>query len=171
MILEYYALKNTAFTLSYPAYDGEWSSTYVTAPAALDSEVSKDKGNFADCSDEWTEIQTTGIGAITLTAGEMNCDLVIVKTTSSTVGVNFPLIVIHPYVDVMDIANTELAAVPAATAGLRAMIQFICEKLIHKMTMNKDTGVETVFKANGSSSLGTGTHSDDGTTVTKGAIS
>jgi len=170
MILEYYALKNTAFTLSYPAYDGEWSSQYITSPAGLDSEVSKDKAAFSDCTNEWTEIGSTGIGTLDLTATEMNCDLVIVKTTSSTAGVNFPLIVIHPYVDVVDIANTELSVVPTTVSGLRAMIQFIFEKLRNKGTMNKDTGVETLMKEDGSTPLGTATHTDDGTTVTRGEM-
>lgn len=68
-------------------------------------------------------------------------------------------------------ANTELAAVPGSTGGLRAMIQYLFEKVRHKGTFNKDTGVETLFKDNGSDTLGTATHSDDGTTVTRGEMS
>ena len=67
-------------------------------------------------------------------------------------------------------ANTELAAIPTTTGGLRAMIQFIFEKLRNKGTMNKDTGVETLMKEDASTPLGTATHSDDGTTVTRGEM-
>lgn len=169
-MLEYYLPKGVAVTLAYPAFDGEWSSQYVTAPADLDSEISKDKGNYADCDNEWTEIQTSGTGTLDLTATEMTADLVIVKTTSTTVGVNFPLIVIHTYTDPLDVANTELAAIPASTAGLRAMIQLLFEKVRHAGTMNKTTGVETLMKDDGSTPLGTATHSDDGTTVTRGEM-
>jgi len=71
---------------------------------------------------------------------------------------------------VMTDANTELAAVPASTGGLRAMIQHLFEGVRHVKTMNKDTGVETLMKDDGSTPLGTATHSDDGTTVTRGEM-
>ena len=89
------AEKNVALDIIVPCYDGEWSSAYVTAPTAPDSEKSQDKGAFADCTNEWTEIGTSGVGYLSLTAAETNYDLVIVKITSSTVGANFPLIEIH----------------------------------------------------------------------------
>lgn len=68
-------------------------------------------------------------------------------------------------------ANVELAAVPASTGGLRSMIQFVFEKMRHKGTLNKDTGLETLYKDDGSTPLGTATDSDDGTTVTRGEMS
>ena len=67
-------------------------------------------------------------------------------------------------------ANTELASVPASTGSLRAMIQYLFEKSRHVVTMNKDTGVETLMKDDGGTPLGTATHSDNGTTVTKGEM-
>jgi len=89
-ILEYWAPKGVAFTLYYPAYDGEWSSQYVTSPAGLDSEASIDKAAFADCTNEWTEIGSSGVGYLDLTADEMDNDEVVVQTASTTEGVNFP---------------------------------------------------------------------------------
>ena len=164
------AEKNVALDIIVPCYDGEWSSAYVTAPTAPDSEKSQDKGAFADCTNEWTEIDTSGVGHLTLTQAEMNYDLVIVKITSSTVGANFPLVEIHTETNTLGSVNTELAAIPASTATLAEMIQYLFEKARHKSTMDKDTGVETMMKDDGTTSLGTATHSDDGTTVTKGEM-
>lgn len=65
-------------------------------------------------------------------------------------------------------ANTELAAIPTTISGLRAMIQFLFQKSRNQSDMNKNTGVETMYKEDASTPLGTATHSDDGTTVTKG---
>ena len=169
MVIELKAIKGMALTVAYPACDGEWSSQYVTAPAALDSEISKDKENFVDCYNEWTEIQTSGIGTLALTATEMTADLVVVKTTSSTAGINFPLIVIYTELS-LDSANTELAAVPTSTANLRAMIQHIFEKIRHKETFDKNTGVSTLYKDDGTTSLGTSTSTDDGTVITRGEM-
>ncbi len=73
-------------------------------------------------------------------------------------------------VAVLAAANTELAAVPSSTGGLRAMVQFIFEKMRHKGQMNKDTGVETLMKDDGSTPLGTATHTTDGVTITRGEM-
>lgn len=53
----------------------------ITAWAGADSEVSKDGGAFADCTNESTEIGASGCGFIDLTATEMNADAVILKIT------------------------------------------------------------------------------------------
>lgn len=72
--------------------------------------------------------------------------------------------------DALTGANTELATVPTTTGGLRAMIQFLFEKVRNKGTMNKTTGVETLFKEDSSTALGTATHADDGTVVSRGEM-
>lgn len=53
----------------------------VTTWAGQDSEISKDGGNFGDCENEATEIQTSGCGYIDLTATEMTADCVVLKVT------------------------------------------------------------------------------------------
>jgi len=53
----------------------------VTTWAGQDSEVSKDGGAFADCTNEATEIGTSGCGYIDLTATEMTADAVMLKVT------------------------------------------------------------------------------------------
>lgn len=58
--------------------------TLATGWAGADSEVSKDGGTFTDCTNEATEIGSTGVGYIDLTSAEMNADCVILKSTFTT---------------------------------------------------------------------------------------
>lgn len=52
----------------------------VTSP---DTERSLDSASYADCTNEFTEIGTSGTGYIDLTAAEMNADMVQIKATCS----------------------------------------------------------------------------------------
>lgn len=88
-------LKNTAFRVTFPIYDAD--GDLVTGATGLDSEVSKDNGTFADCTNEATEVATSsGIYYLDLTASEMNADnvTVIVKTTSS--GAKTTVLTLYP---------------------------------------------------------------------------
>jgi hypothetical protein len=79
-----YPAKNAAFRVHFPIFDAD--GDLVTGATGLDSEISKDGGTFADCTNEATEIATaSGIYYLDLTSTEMNADCVciIVKTTSS----------------------------------------------------------------------------------------
>lgn len=76
--------KNTAYRVTFPILDAD--GDLVTGATGLDSEVSKDGGTFADCTNEATEIATaSGMYYLDLTSTEMNADTVaiIVKTSSS----------------------------------------------------------------------------------------
>lgn len=53
----------------------------VTSWAGADSEVSLDGGAFSDCTDEATEIGSSGCGYLDLTASETNADAVLLKIT------------------------------------------------------------------------------------------
>jgi len=77
-------VKNAAYRITFPIFDAD--GDLVSGAASLDSEVSKDAGNFADCSSEATEIQSTGIYYLDLTSDEMNADTVVVQTKTSTTG-------------------------------------------------------------------------------------
>lgn len=57
--------------------------TIITSWTSPDSEISKDGGNYADCTNEATEIQTSGTGYLDLDTSETNCDGFWVKTTIS----------------------------------------------------------------------------------------
>jgi len=71
--------KNTAFRYYFAIRDN--TGALVTSWAGQDSEVSKDGGSFTDCTNEATEIGSSGCGYIDLTATEMNADSVVLKVT------------------------------------------------------------------------------------------
>lgn len=88
-------IKNTAYRVIFPILDAD--GDLVTGATGLDSEVSKDCGTFADCTNEATEIATSsGMYYLDLTSTEMNADsvAVIVKTSSS--GAKTTPIVLYP---------------------------------------------------------------------------
>lgn len=87
--------KNVAYRVTFPIFDAD--GDLVTGATGLDSEVSKDGGTFADCTNEATEIATSsGIYYLDLTSTEMDADTVaiIVKTSSS--GAKTTPIVMYP---------------------------------------------------------------------------
>ena len=65
-------------------------------------------------------------------------------------------------------ANTELASIPTTTGGMRSMVQFLFEYFRNKKTVT--ASVETLFKEDASTSLGTASLADDGTTFTRGEM-
>ncbi len=70
-------VKNQAYRLTFPILDAD--GDLVTGATSPDSEVSKDGGTFADCTNEATEIATaSGMYYLDLTATEMNADTVAV---------------------------------------------------------------------------------------------
>jgi hypothetical protein len=71
--------KNTAYRLYFEFRKND--GTIITTVTGMDSEVSKDGAAFADCTNEFTEIGTSGPGYLDLTSTEMNADSVIVKAT------------------------------------------------------------------------------------------
>jgi hypothetical protein len=87
--------KNVAYRVTFPIFDAD--GDLVTGATGLDSEISKDGGTFADCTNEATEIATSsGMYFLDLTSTEMNADCVaiIVKTTS--VGAKTTPLVLYP---------------------------------------------------------------------------
>jgi hypothetical protein len=78
------AFWGVAHRLVFPLLDAD--GDLVTSAGSLDSEVSKDQGTFADCSNEATEIASaSGMYYLDLTATEMEADsvAVIVKSASA----------------------------------------------------------------------------------------
>jgi len=71
--------KNVAYRHYFAIRDS--AGALVTTWAGQDSELSADGGNYADATNEATEIETSGTGYIDLTAGEMNYDCVLLKVT------------------------------------------------------------------------------------------
>jgi len=86
--------KNTAFRLYIDVRNS--SGTLVTTWAGADSEESLDGGAFTDCTNEATEIGTSGIGFLDLTAAEMNADCTIIKITFTNTGAVTPVFYLYP---------------------------------------------------------------------------
>lgn len=83
--------KNTAFRLYFAIRKND--GTLITTWAGQDSEVSLDGAAFADCTNEATEIGTSGCGYIDFTAAEMNADNVVYKLTVTNTSA-LPIVVV-----------------------------------------------------------------------------
>jgi len=167
-IIHLRAKKNAALSLITNVFDAEWQPSGEAA-TGFDTYVSKDKGSPAECTNEFTAIGATNIYSLDLTADEMNADVVYVRPTVTNDGIKVPAFLIHTYSEPLDIANTELAAVPNTAGSLRAMVQFIFSYLRNKRTSTR-TGTDTLYKEDGSTALGQATFSDDGDTFTQGEM-
>lgn len=87
--------KNTAYRVTFPILDN--TGALVTGAAGLDSEVSKDGGTFADCTNEATEIATSsGVYYLDLTSTEMNADTVAIIVKTSTTNAKTTTLVLYP---------------------------------------------------------------------------
>lgn len=93
-----FPLKNTAFRVVFPIFDK--TGALVTGAAGLDSEISKDQGTFADCTNEATEIATSsGVYYLDLTSTEMNADHVAVIVKTSTTDARTTVLSLYPAED------------------------------------------------------------------------
>lgn len=87
--------KGVAYRVTFPIWKND--STLITGASGLDSEVSKDAGTFADCTNEATEIATSsGIYYLDLSASEMDARTVAVIVKSSSTGAVTTVIVLYP---------------------------------------------------------------------------
>jgi len=87
--------RGVTFTVVFPILDA--NGDLVTGAAGLDSEISKDLGTFADCTNEATEIATaSGMYYLVLTVAEMTADVVAIIVKTSTSGAKTTPIVLYP---------------------------------------------------------------------------
>lgn len=87
--------KNVAFRLYAAVLDAD-GDLVTGGLTGMDSEISKDGGNFADCTNEFTEIQTSGYGYLDLTSTEMNADNVCIQIKVTNSGAKNPVIIMYP---------------------------------------------------------------------------
>src|SRR4051812_35313842 len=87
-------LKNQALRITFPL----WLTTGLvnTGAAGLDSEVSLDDGSFADCTNEATEIGSSGTYYLDIVQAEMNADVVAIQVKSSTTNAITHKVTIYP---------------------------------------------------------------------------
>jgi len=156
-------IKNTAFRAVFPILDAD--GDLVTGATGLDSEVSKDQGTFADCTNEATEIATSsGMYYLDLTSTEMNADCVavIVKTTSS--GAKTTVLVFYPVeagdIDVDVTAWNGTAVSSPATAGIPEVnvknINNVSASSVTTVNANQGTTQPINFTGTGASALAKG---------------
>lgn len=97
------ACRNNA--LPYPIYGFPWvavfpildnTGAFVSGAAGLDSEVSKNCDTPADCTNEATEIGSSGKYYLILTAAEMTADIVAVDVKTSTTDAKTTPLVFYP---------------------------------------------------------------------------
>lgn len=154
-------LKNTALRVTFPILDN--TGALVTGAAGLDSEVSKDAGTFADCTNEATEIATSsGIYYLDLTSTEMNADTVAIVVKSSTSDSRPTILVVYPQsagkvkVDVQTVATQTASAAGAVTfPGTIASTTNITAGTITTVTNLTNAPTSGDFTATMKTSIGT----------------
>lgn len=93
--------------------------------------------------------------------------IVSVSGVSGTLDSDCSIALVHPVSDFWAYAPAaELASVPGATPTMVQAIQWVYELMKHKLTQTSSTA--TIYKNDSSTSLGTSTTSDDGTTFSRG---
>ena len=157
-----FPIKNKAFRIVFPIFDAD--GDLVTGAAGLDSEISKDQGTFADCTNEATEIATSsGFYYLDLTATEMNADCCAIIVKTSTSGAKTTPMVIYP-VDVKE--PTAVPGFGAGGAGLEEILAWLLALQRNRMTQTATT--TTLRNDANSANIATSTVSDDGTTFDRG---
>ena len=110
--------KSAAWRVTFPILDADGDP--VTGATGLDSEISKDGGAFADCTNEATEIGSSGIYYLDLTSSEMGADTVAIQVKTSSSGAKTTNIITYPQeaddmrVSVTHWSGTAVAAVDTA---------------------------------------------------------
>jgi hypothetical protein len=127
----------------------------------LDSEISKDGGTFADCTNEATEIATSsGIYFLDLTSTEMNADTVAIKIKSTNTNNMDQVLVLYPQ------SIAEPSAAPTWPTDMETALGWLVALGRNKMTQTSTT--TTLRNDADNANLSTSTVSDDGTTYTRG---
>ena len=130
--------KGVAYRVTFPILDAD--GDLVTGATGLDSEVSKDGGTFADCTNEATEIATSsGVYYLDLTATEMNADTVAVIVKTSSSGAKTTTLVIYPLKDGDIIAN--MTQVGGQTASASGTVTFPAATLASTTNITAASGV------------------------------
>lgn len=86
--------KNAAFRHYFAIRKND--GTLITSWTGADSEVSLDGAAFSDCTNEATEIGSSGCGYIDLTSTEINADAVVLKITVSNASALPLVFVLYP---------------------------------------------------------------------------
>ncbi|KKL23648.1 hypothetical protein LCGC14_2423300 [marine sediment metagenome] len=155
--------KNTALTLVFPLTDPDGQP--ITGAGGLDTEESHDGSVFADTANEMAEIGSTGFYVVTITAGELNYDTIVIDLQTSTGGIMPLSYEIHTYTPTEDITLAELAqGQPSATPTLRNALM-----LLYMALRNLTTTSATLLEVNNNAGtvIAKSTIGDDGSDFTR----
>ena len=109
--------KNVAYRLYFDFRTN--AGAIVTTVTGADTEISKDGAAFADATNEFTEIGTSGPGYIDLTSTEMNADSVVIKATCTNTDAVPVTIYLYPQ-ELADI-KVDVTHVGGATTNVSAL--------------------------------------------------
>lgn len=144
--------KNVAFRVTFPILDSD--GDLVAGAAGLDSEISKDGGAFADCTNEATEIATSsGVYFLDLTATEMNADTVAIVVKTTTTDAKTTTIVMYPEesgdyrVNVDSISADVVTAASLATDAVNEIADGLLNRDMSTGTDSGSSSVRTVRQA------------------------
>lgn len=129
------------FRATFPILDAD--GDLVTAAGSLDSEVSKDSGTFADCTNEATEVATSsGMYFLDLTGAEMEAKVVAVIVKSAG-GKTTPMVLYPKRLSVLESGTAAAGAAGTITlaSGASAVDEFYAGCYVH-MTNNSPSGVQ-----------------------------
>lgn len=110
-------IKGESYRIIFPILDAD--GDLVSGATGLDSERSIDGGLFADCMNEATEIASSGMYSLDLTADEMNGDVITVIVKSAE-GKTTPIVLYTSGASGLpsNVLAVDTAAVSAIQAGL-----------------------------------------------------
>ena len=171
--LPFQPIKNKAFRLYFSVVDytsanfppniGTWEYVGISKDGAtFDATTNTPVQITGDSADGQSGNSTRAKYYVDLTADEMNADVVVFQANDSASQQ-------APAVIVMYTIPQELSSAPSKTSSVAEKVTAIFQYLFFKRTVT--ASAETLFKDDGSTSLGSNTLSDNGTTVTKGKIS
>ena len=110
-------VKNAAQRIVFPILDADGDPT--GGCAALDSEYSIDGGNFANCTNEATDITSgganTGVYYLDLVAAETNGDVICIQVKTSTAGAKTTVLVYYTSAQSLDTVDSNVDAIKAVT--------------------------------------------------------
>lgn len=157
--VNHYPVRNQAYRLYFCAVNPGSSDAFVSIGTNTIS-VSKDGSALVTATNAGVGLDT-GLFYVDLTATEMDADIVCVTFNGDTSR--------NDQTFVIKTIPGELSSIPTSTSDLFSRIVAIFQYLFFKRTVTATQ--EKLIKSDGSTVLGTGTLSDDGTTFTKGNIS
>lgn len=160
--LPFKPIKGQAFTVYFAFISSD--GTRPSISSFTNALISKDGAAYASLSNAPVEIDSSTTGkratfSLVLTSSEMSANVIFLNFTPNS-GEQISVIIYTTL--------SELSAAPTLNSSIADKITALYQYFFFKRTVTAT--VETMYKNDGSTSLATNTLSDNGTTVSKGAL-